>query len=155
MTEPAPPRRLYRSRTNRMLGGVAGGLAEYLQVDSALVRLAFALLVLAGGAGFLGYIIAWIVIPEEPAGEAGSLSRDSGGGRGERVSLAATTTAEPAPPRPPSAGARGARLLIGAILVVIGILLLLDWALPDLHHYVWPAAIIVLGLGILAYGARR
>ena len=58
MTEPAPPRRLYRSRTNRMLGGVAGGLAEYLQVDSALVRLAFAALVLAAGAGFLGYIIA-------------------------------------------------------------------------------------------------
>ena len=75
--------------------------------------------------------------------------------RAERKSRLATTTAEPAPPRPPSAGARGARLLIGAILVVIGILLLLDWALPDLHHYVWPAAIIVLGLGILAYGARR
>jgi phage shock protein C len=138
MTEPAPPRRLYRSRTNRMLGGVAGGLAEYLQVDSALVRLAFVALVLAAGAGFLGYIIAWIVIPEEPAEAA--------------VFRAA---AAPTPPRSGSAGYRGARLLIGAVLVVIGVFLLLDWALPDLHHYLWPAAIIVLGLGLLAYGARR
>lgn len=142
MTEPAPPRRLYRSRTNRMLGGVAGGLAEYLQVDSALVRLAFAALVLAAGAGFLGYIIAWIVIPEEPEAAAAYPS-------------AVATTAEPIPPRSPSAGARGARLVIGAILVMIGAFLLLDWALPDLHHYLWPAAIIVLGLGLLAYGARR
>ena len=142
MTEPAPPRRLYRSRTNRMLGGVAGGLAEYLQVDSALVRLAFAALVLAAGAGFLAYIIAWIVIPEEPAEAA-------------VFGAAAAPTPEPTPPRSGSAGSRGARLLIGAVLVVIGVFLLLDWALPDLHHYLWPAAIIVLGLGLLAYGARR
>jgi len=142
MTEPAPPRRLYRSRTNRMLGGVAGGLAEYLQVDSALVRLAFAALVLAAGAGLLGYVIAWIVIPEEPVKAA-------------VFGAAAAPTPEPTPPRSGSAGSRGARLLIGAVLVVIGVFLLLDWALPDLHHYLWPAAIIVLGLGLLAYGARR
>jgi phage shock protein C len=142
MTEPAPPRRLYRSRTNRMLGGVAGGLAEYLQVDSALVRLAFAALAFAAGAGFLGYIIAWIVIPEEPEAAAA-------------YPLAAAPAAEPAPARAGSAGARGARLVIGAILVTIGIFLLLDWAFPDLHLYLWPAAIIVLGLGLLAYGARR
>lgn len=125
-----------------MLGGVAGGLAEYLEVDSTLVRLAFAALVLAAGAGFLGYIIAWIVIPEEPE-------------RGEGASMPAAPAAQSADRPARGSSARGARLIIGVILVVIGTFLLLDWALPDLHHYLWPAAIIVLGLGLLAYGARR
>lgn len=125
-----------------MLGGVAGGLAEYLEVDSALVRLAFVALVLAAGAGFLGYIIAWIVIPEEPLNPTA-------------YPVAAAPAAAPGAPRARSSGGRGARLVIGAILVVIGVFLLLDWALPDLYQYLWPAAIIVLGLGLLAYGARR
>jgi phage shock protein C len=57
--------RLYRSRDDRMIAGVAGGLAEYLGVDSALVRLVWAVLVLAGGFGALLYVVAVIVIPEE------------------------------------------------------------------------------------------
>lgn len=58
--------RLYRSRTDRVLFGVAGGFADWLDLDPALVRIVWALLVLAGGAGFLLYIVAAIVIPEEP-----------------------------------------------------------------------------------------
>lgn len=58
--------RLYRSRTDRVLFGVAGGFAEWLDVDPSLVRLVWALLVVAGGAGLLLYVIAALVIPEEP-----------------------------------------------------------------------------------------
>ena len=61
-------RRLYRSRTDSVLGGVAGGLADYLNADPALVRIAWAILVVVtGGAALLAYIVAWIVVPEEPA----------------------------------------------------------------------------------------
>ena len=127
-----------------MLGGVAGGVADYLEVDSALVRLAFVALFFAAGAGFLAYIIAWIVIPEEPQALTAAPSF-----------AASSPAAEPAPAGRGSTGSRGARLLIGAILVTVGIFLLFDWALPALGHYIWPAAIIVLGLGLLAYGARR
>src|SRR6187431_1781567 len=60
-------RRLYRSRTDTVLGGVAAGLAVYLNTDPALVRIAWAILVpLTGGAAFLAYIVGWIVVPEEP-----------------------------------------------------------------------------------------
>jgi len=59
-------RRLYRSDRERMLGGVCGGLAEYLQIDPTLVRLAFILLTLAGLHGVWIYIILLIIMPLEP-----------------------------------------------------------------------------------------
>lgn len=59
--------RLYRTRDDRIIGGVAGGVAEYFGIDPSLVRIVWALLaVFSGGALFLLYIVMWIVIPEEP-----------------------------------------------------------------------------------------
>ena len=57
-------RRLYRSRSQRMLGGVCGGLAEYVNADPTVIRL---LWVLFGfmGAGFIAYFVAWVLVPEE------------------------------------------------------------------------------------------
>ncbi len=57
-------KRLTKSATNRSIWGVAGGLAEYLDVDVTLVRLAFVLLTLAGGPGLLAYIVMAIVLPD-------------------------------------------------------------------------------------------
>lgn len=65
-------RRIYRSRKNRMIAGVCGGIAEYLNIDPAIVRLIMALLVLANGLGLILYILAVIIIPEKPE-EAGDL----------------------------------------------------------------------------------
>ena len=64
MTEPI--KRLYRSAKNRVIAGVCGGLGDYLGVDPVLLRVLWAVFFLAGGAGLLAYIIAWIIIPEEP-----------------------------------------------------------------------------------------
>ncbi len=58
-------KRLYRSRKDRMLFGVCGGLAEYLNVDPSIVRLVMLFIWMTGG-GFLAYIAAGIIIPEEP-----------------------------------------------------------------------------------------
>lgn len=60
-------RRLYRSRSDRMLGGVCGGLADYFNIDPTLVRILMVVLLLAGSAGFWIYLLLWILIPEEPA----------------------------------------------------------------------------------------
>ncbi len=65
LTPPPPPRRLTRSRTQRMLGGVAGGVAEYFGLDVALVRLGFVLVALLPGPAFVIYLAAWIIVPEE------------------------------------------------------------------------------------------
>jgi phage shock protein PspC (stress-responsive transcriptional regulator) len=58
--------RLYRSRDDRVLAGVCGGVAEWLDIDPSLVRIVFALLVITGGIGLLLYIVMAIVVPEEP-----------------------------------------------------------------------------------------
>jgi phage shock protein PspC (stress-responsive transcriptional regulator) len=59
-------KRLYRSRTQRMIGGVCGGLANYLNADPTLIRLLMVLFALAGGPGLIAYLILWIVVPLEP-----------------------------------------------------------------------------------------
>lgn len=62
-------KKLYRSRTDRMIGGVCGGLADYFSIDSTIVRLIFVLLFLTGSAGFWIYIVLLLVVPERPASE--------------------------------------------------------------------------------------
>ena len=59
-------KRLYRSRNERMVAGVAGGLAEYFKIDPTIVRLLFVFFTLTYGSGFLAYLIMVLVIPEEP-----------------------------------------------------------------------------------------
>ncbi len=61
-----PAKRLYRSRTDRMIGGVCAGIARYFNIDPTLVRLLFVIGLLAVGGTFWAYIIMMIVIPEEP-----------------------------------------------------------------------------------------
>lgn len=58
-----PTKRLFRSREDRVFGGVSGGLGEYFSIDSNLIRLGFVLLSLAGGGGIILYLICWLVIP--------------------------------------------------------------------------------------------
>jgi phage shock protein PspC (stress-responsive transcriptional regulator) len=62
----AEPRRLTRSSSDRVLGGVAGGLGRYFDLDPIIFRIGFVVLTLAGGAGVLGYAAAWLFIPPDP-----------------------------------------------------------------------------------------
>ena len=59
-------KRLYRSRTDVMIGGVCSGIAKYFEVDPTAVRLAFVLLLFAGGGGLWIYLVLWIIMPLEP-----------------------------------------------------------------------------------------
>jgi phage shock protein PspC (stress-responsive transcriptional regulator) len=59
------PRVLCRPTEDRMLAGVAAGIAQYLDVDPTLIRIAFAVLTLFGGAAVLVYLAGWLLIPEE------------------------------------------------------------------------------------------
>ena len=59
-------KRVYRSKKNKILAGVCGGIAEYFEVDPVLVRLLLVLLVLMGFAGIILYLIAWLIMPENP-----------------------------------------------------------------------------------------
>lgn len=59
-------KKLYKSSTDKKLAGVCGGIAEYFNIDSTLVRLGWVLFSLLGGSGLLAYIIAAIIIPDRP-----------------------------------------------------------------------------------------
>lgn len=75
-------KKLYRSESDRMVGGVCGGLAEYFSIDSTIVRLIFVLIVVYGGTGLILYIILWIVIPTESI--VGPISKED---KKEKVSI--------------------------------------------------------------------
>jgi phage shock protein C len=57
---------LYRSRTNRQLAGVCGGLAQYFNLDATLIRVLFVVLAVLGGSGLVIYLVLWIIVPREP-----------------------------------------------------------------------------------------
>lgn len=63
------PGRLYRSRTNRVIVGVCGGIAEHFNIDPIIIRILWVLLSLGYGTGLILYLVLAIIIPEEPGGQ--------------------------------------------------------------------------------------
>jgi phage shock protein C len=124
------PRRLHRSRTDRVLAGVCGGIAAYYGSDPTAVRLATLVLGLFTGVVPMTvlYVIAAIVIPDQEGAEAD----------GARAPVAPGQIA----------------LLFGALLVVIGIAGLANVWLDVAWENVWPVALIVLGGALLLTTAR-
>lgn len=141
-------RRLTRSR-DAMIGGVAAGVANWIRADPALIRIAWALLVpLTAGAALLAYIVAWIVVPEEPR------RPEAPAGSG-----AADTNAEAAAPvGAAEEGDDGGRtaLLVGGGLVLIGVWFLVREYLPAINWgLIWPLLLVGAGVVILVGASRR
>lgn len=134
-------KRIYRSRKESMIAGVCGGLGEYFDLDPIIFRIIFVLLIFAGGAGIIAYIIAWIIIPEVP--ETQALGKEA------KVSPTPGATAEESKPEK-------AKLLGGLILITVGTIFLLsnlfDWF--SLGRF-WPAALIVIGIIIILKAKDR
>jgi len=126
-------RKLYRSRRDRMLGGVCGGIGEYLRIDPVLVRLFVIVLALAVGWGVLLYLILWVVVPEAPASELV--------GEGDYARL----------------DVRQRNLLLGGALVAAGVLFLTREVTPWLWaglHRLWPLVLVAAGVLLLVGYAR-
>jgi phage shock protein PspC (stress-responsive transcriptional regulator) len=160
-------RRLYRSRTDTVLGGVASGLAAYLNTDPALVRIAWAILVpLTGGAAFLAYIVGWIVVPEEPypgaaMGAPATTITDPGEASDEASPIqpaastdSGSTWTPPAPIHRSTDGRAG--MVVGIGLVLIGLWFLVREYLPPIRwNLIWPIIIVAVGAIILISAMRR
>ena len=150
-------RRLYRSRTDSMIGGVAAGLADYLNADPALVRIVWAILVVVtGGAALVVYIVAWIVVPEGPAESIAAATEPvTDPVTGEAVA----PTGEPATPSTAStrSGSGGqAGVVVGIGLVVVGLWFLLREYLPEIDWgLIWPLVLVGIGALVLVTSMRR
>lgn len=137
MTSNETKRRLYRSMNDRMLAGVCGGVATYLDVDSSIVRVLWALSVFLGGLGAVLYLVAILIIPIDPYGTNAGTSRKGTGSR-----------------------------LLGMIFLVVGSLLLVDnldivrwsdwfdwWDILS-WRFLIPLMMVLLGLALL-FSYRR
>jgi len=155
-------KKLYRSRKNRIIAGVLGGLAEYLQVDVVLLRIIYLLLMFFGNFTFFTilYIIGWVIIPEQPKVSA-TLDGTSVEGYVEDVySQYASSTAE----EPGAEQHVSGKVVFGAILLVVGAVILFKnlssyaiitiprWMMPYFElarALALPVLLIVIGLVLL------
>jgi phage shock protein C len=128
-----------------MIGGVAAGVATWINADPALVRIAWALLVpLTGGAALLAYVVAWVVVPE---------STERPDARTDAAADGALNT-EQVEPRPIHDGRTA--LFIGGGLVLAGLYFLVREYLPRVDWgFVWPLILVGVGALILVGAARR
>lgn len=114
-----------------MVAGVAGGMAQYFDVDPAWIRIAW-LALLVMGPGFPIYIVAWIAIPEAD----------------EPQKIAAS-------PVKAETGSDNGRLIFGALLVLVGASLLARQYLPWMKELLLPAVLIAVGVGVIVYSLRK
>jgi phage shock protein C len=126
----ASQRPLRRSRDDRVIAGVCGGLGAYLGIDPVLLRIAFVVLTIGAGSGILLYLIGWIAIPvEQPETE---------------------------PVERPAVSTVSARMIVGGALVLLGAVLLMRRVLPWFDdRAIWPLILIAIGLLIATRGGRR
>ena len=163
-------RRLYRSRRDSMLGGVAGGVADYFDMDPSIVRVAWAVLALVTGGIFLVlYIVMWIVVPEGPSAAtvARTAAEDAPGTAVEPESEAGTSEPTAAPAPAPAADwsgrdeqlrhrGSGGAVIFGVILIGLGVWFLIDQFVPAIPtDLLWPVALVVLGVVLLVMALRR
>jgi len=146
-------KRLYKSRKNKVIDGVCGGIAEYFEVDPVLIRIIFVMVFFFGGSGLLAYIVGMIIIPKRPYGEEEPyLQQDKGAAMENKDVVPAQTHKEPAVSK--------GSLIVGIILVFLGAMFLMK-NLPFFHwnfwwwfdRYFWkfliPGAIIVIGIVLI------
>jgi phage shock protein PspC (stress-responsive transcriptional regulator) len=142
-------KRLNRSVKDKVIGGVAGGLAEYFEIDPIIVRVLFVVSLFFHGAGFIAYIILWITLPEAPyVFETASNMNSSGSATSDT------------PPQSDDAAAAYFKSLdekkmkrnrnIGIVLLVLGCIFLADNFIPKIHFAdFWPIVLVALGLSLL------
>lgn len=163
-------RRLYRCRQDQRIAGVAGGMAEYFELDPSLVRILWVLSFFLGGVGLLLYIAMALVVPLEPEGGVALAGTPVADPTGE----AADATGEAGAPSPTGwhsapaghrhstrGGGRGdgrATTIFGIVLILFGSLALLDRLLPawaDGGRFLGPAFIVGIGIILVASAVRR
>jgi phage shock protein C len=149
-------KRLYRSRSERMLLGVCGGLAKYFDIDPTIIRLIFVITIFCGGLGIIAYIVLAIITPLEssPATRPEETIRENVQdikNTAETIGKDIQTTfnKEGAAETVKNASHRGT-LILGGVIILIGIIALIA-TLTSLHVWAvfWPVLLIALGLLIL------
>lgn len=141
------PSRLYRSETDRVLAGVSGGLGEFFDIDSTVIRLIFVLLTVFGGSGVLLYIILWLVMPTKS--KVQKSADDTMRENATEIKKRAEKLAEDLKF---SSKRENTRMVLGVLLLGIGLLILISnmgfFRFFNLER-LWPLILVILGIAIL------
>jgi len=145
-------KRLYRSAKSKVFGGVAGGIAEYFDIDPIIIRLLFVIIAFAGGGGVIVYLILWIALPLEPitpftmnmgSGEPFNAANPSDPSTSEFTAGSSNPFEVPAKPENRNS------LIGGIVLISLGIIFLANRFIPNIDFGdLWPLVLVVLG-GVL------
>lgn len=150
--------KLYRSNSNKMLGGVCGGLGVYFRIDPTFIRLFFVILTVAGGFGVPLYLILWIVIPPEghvtPLGQGDQFNKEELKDRAGmmRDDFVGAVSA----PNQNVVRIVGIGLIAGGALLVLKQLDLswLSWMDKINGNVIWAVLILAAGVALLIRGTR-
>ncbi len=142
--------RLYRSQKNKMIGGVAGGLGDYLNIDPVLIRIIFVITLFLSGTGFLLYVILWIVVPQEKI-------TDDAGNFVETDKQAPNINGTAYSENTQTIQSKGTgRVIAGLLLIGIGILFLVDRFFPHFDFSdILPFLVIVLGVALILNSVKK
>ena len=142
------PTRLERSSTDKMIAGVCGGIAAYLQVEVTWIRLVFAILAIFGGVGILAYIVLAIIMPL-PGQRA--VADSAAGASPDATEPYAAAAASPVDTERRRQFAGYALIAIGAIFLLNnqGLFRFLEW------RTIWPLALVAIGALLLTQRLRR
>ncbi len=148
-----PTKRLSRSQSDNMVGGVCGGLGKYFAIDPTLVRLIFVLLTVAGGSGVLIYFILWIVMPREDMPETQNNMTS------QEFSRRANQMGQEMQQMVQQPNSRAVKF-IGIALVVLGLVYLVQnlhipWLAWFNDQLLWPVLIIAVGALLLTRAFRK
>ncbi len=147
-------KRLYRSAKSKVFGGVAGGIAEYFDIDPIIIRLLFVIIAFAGGGGAIVYLILWIALPLEPL-TLNPFTMNMGSGEPFNEEIHEDkSAADPAmgasnPYTVPVKAENRNGLIGGIVLITLGLIFLANRFIPNINFSdLWPLGLVVLG-GVL------
>ena len=137
------PKRLYRSTTDRVVGGVAAGLGSYFNLDPLLIRLLFVIFTIFGGGALIIYIVLWIVTPDAPSDI-------------NQTQKQMDMEPQEKPKKPNQESKSRGNLIGGLVLVTIGTIFLADQFIPRIDFGdLWPIVLIVIGVALLVNAYAR
>jgi len=137
-------KKLHRSREDRIIGGVAGGMGQYFQIDPIIIRILFVVFFLIGGGGLLAYVILWIITPEREM-EFSNLNQENM--ENEKNNFEKSDQADQS--KNPNYKGHG-NIIGGVILITLGVLFLVSQFIPRINFGdLWPVILIVIGVALL------
>lgn len=144
---------LYRSTNQRVIGGVASGIADHLNTDPTIVRIVFVVVALFGGGGLLIYLILWIALP---SGETHFFNPLNNPNMEKDNANQEQKDSFDFNKQPWDKNKNNGNLIAGLILITLGLIFLADRFLPRIDiGDLWPIVLLVAGIALIKSGYSK